>query len=210
LRRLALAVAVPLLMVLAIPAVAAAAKPYYLNVYDKGKDPYAGPLATKKLEKGVPYVAKVSGTFSFFDKQTWTGGTKYCGKTERKPVYKSKGRPNGQVDGDALFLFANIGLKCTTAPLVTATTFQVKTRNKYYKAIPIGGFPSAPTADHTYRLPLLGYGKKAKFRLFDDFTRDNYGMLRITIFKATGTQCAAGFAGWGFADAASCQAAIAR
>lgn len=188
----------------------AEAKTYYLDSFDRGKDRAAGPVTTDKLARKAPYLLQIKGTFSFFDRSQFRDP--FCGVTEPRPIFPTRGKQNGPVVGDAEFLFADTAPNCSKRPnALTATTLQISTSAKYRNPEPIGGVGMAPRADHTYRYAVVGSGRKAKFRLLDNFTSDNYGRLRIRFTKARAANCAAGaFAQWGYADEVACVAATKR
>ncbi len=183
---------------------AALAKTHFLDTYDRGKDAYSGPLKTERLVKQVPYKAKVRGTFSLFSAEALRAP--FCGTSEPKPIYRSKRQINGPVVGDAEFLFADLSKNCAKRKNPqTATTFEIRVRSTYKNLAPIGGVGEAPNANHVYTYALLGKGRFARFRLFDRFTKDNYGRLRIKISRATPADCAnGGFANWKYVDEATC------
>jgi hypothetical protein len=210
-RRRPTCLALALTALLALPGLAHA-KPYWLDTYDAHKDAHAGPVKTLELTRGIPYVATVQGTFSFFDRSTWKDKTEFCGTTERRPLYPSPHRPNGRVNGDAMLLFANTSARCAKFPSpYTATTFEIAVAKKFRQLTPLGGEPSVPAADHRYRFALLGAGKVARFRLYDQFTLDNYGRLRIVIRRARARACTGtGYLAWGFTSEAACMAAVAK
>ncbi len=160
--------------------------------------------------RGIPYKVAVRGTFSLFSREEIRGSI--CGTPEPKPIYASRGRPNGPVVADAEFLFADVSRNCGRRPNAqTASTFQLKTAAAYVNATPIGGVGDAPKPNHAYTYAVKGAGKLAHFRLIDDFTKDNYGRLRITITRARAANCAGlGFANWKYATEAECVAATKR
>lgn len=202
-------IAVVMAAFMALPA-SAMAKTHWLDSYDPGSDAASGPIKTERLVKRIPYKVAVRGTFSLFSREEIKSSA--CGNPEPKPIYPSKRRPNGAVVADAEFLFADVSRNCAKRPSVqTASTFQLKTSAKYRDATPIGGVGTAPKPNHLYTYAVTGAGKLARFRLIDDFTKDNYGRLRITITRARATDCAAnGFANWNYVDEATCVAATAR
>jgi len=190
---------------------AATAKTFYLDTYDKGTDSYAGPRKTQKLVKRVPYKAAVSGTFSLFSAQELA--TPFCGTSEPSPMFPTKRQPNGPVIGDAEFLFADTSKNCAKRNnnALTGTTFEIRVGNKFKNKIPIGGVGDAPRTDHLYTYALVGKGKFARFRLYDKFTLDNYGRLKLKISRARPVDCANnGFMNWKYRDEATCVVATSR
>jgi hypothetical protein len=208
LRRAAL-IAVAVAATAAVPA-SAEAKTYFLDSYQVSKKPYAGPLKTERLARGIPYKIAVRGTFSLFSADEIRSTA--CGAPEPTPIYPSRKRSNGAVVADAEFLFADVSKNCARRPSVqTGSSFQVKTSTRYRDLAPIGGAGTAPKPNHLYTYAATGVNKFASFRLVDEFTRDNYGRLRITISRARATDCAlGGFANWKYADEATCVAATQR
>lgn len=190
---------------------AATAKPYFLDSFDPNTDAYAGPLKTKRLAKRVPYKLAVQGTFSLRSAQQLQENP-LCGAPELQPLFPTPSRPNGPVVGDAEFLFADIAENCAArGTVLTGTVLEIRVGNKFKNKAPIGGQPEAPAADHLYTYAVVGKGKRVSFRLYDGFTIDNYGRLRIKISRAVATDCANnGFANWGYLDEASCLVATSR
>jgi len=187
------------------------AKTFYLDTYDAGSDPYSGPRKTQRLVKRVPYNVTVAGTFSLFSAQEFE--SPFCGTTEPSPMFPSKRRPNGPVIGDAEFLFADVSKNCAKRNnnAQTATTFEIRVGNKFKNKTPIGGVGEAPRTDHAYTYALVGKGKFARFRLYDQFTMDNYGRLKIRISRARPLNCANnGFLNWKYRDEATCVVATTR
>jgi hypothetical protein len=190
---------------------AATAKPYFLDAYDRNTDAYAGPLKTKRLAKRVPYKLAVQGTFSLRSAQQLRENP-LCGAPEPQPLFPTLGRPNGPVIGDAEFLFADIAENCAArGSLITGTVLEIRVGNKFKNKAPIGGQGDAPAADHLYTYAVKGKGKLARFRLYDKFTIDNYGRLRIKISRAVAADCANnGFVNWRYLDEATCLVATSR
>jgi hypothetical protein len=195
-----------------------------LDSYEPNNDHFAGPVrSTSKLSVGVPYVAEVQGTFSYYEKQNLKPSTLeapwtvLCGSPLADPMFLSshvKKKFQKRVDLDPEFIFA-IPRKqagdCSGSYPQHWINFQLSTTTGsagYGHVEPLGPYPTAPTADHRYLYPLLGAGEKARFRLVDrPRTDDNYGELHITIRAATAEECAGDFARFGLADAASCSTA---
>jgi hypothetical protein len=200
-----------LVFLFAVPA-AAQAKVHWLDTYEKKVKRYIGPLRTEKLDRNDPYVATVRGTFSFFAASAYN--EPHCGVTEPRPIYKSRRRTNGRVNSDVEFLFADMTRNCTKrnkANPITAQTFQIAVGSKYVDYDPFGrGELTAPHRTHRYNYALIGKGRKAGFRLHDSFGEDNYGRIRIAIRRARTRDCVKGFAAFGYADEATCVAAVAN
>ncbi len=198
-----------LLAMFAAPS-AAQAKVHWLDTYEPVTKGFVGPKRTEKLDKKDPYVAIVRGTFSFFERAAYRGP--YCGITEPAPTYRSRGTKNGRVNSDVEFLFADMGHNCSRRNNnpITAQTFEIAVGRKYKDYDPFGvGELTAPRANHAYRYALIGRGKRAGFRLYESFGKDNYGRIRIRIRRARSGDCTKGFASFGYADVTTCQAAVA-
>ena len=191
------------------PPAAAQTQTLFLDFRDPGRDRYAGPVTTKRLRSQAPYVVNVRGTLSFY---RWRKGNVACGAPEDKPIYKSRRAKNGIVGGDAEFIFADKAKGCERRQRAGNSLpeswlgFQVSQGRGFFKLALLTP-TAAPLPDHTYDYAILGYGTRAKFRLMDRNTRDNYGRLRLTLRRATAVDCTAGrHAAWGFATEADCAA----
>jgi len=198
------------LAVLCVPA-AAQARTWWLDTHDRGRDNYAGPIKTERLTRGKPYLIEVKGTFSLF------GAVEYrqplCGAPEPRPQYRSRGVRNGPVQADSVFLFADLASNCArNQGRLQYTTFGIGVDGRRYRNLwPAGGIPPAVRPDHTYTYAVVGFGKVARFRIFDRQPEDNYGRLRIRIRPAQATDCAAEkFRQFGYADEATCVAGTQR
>ncbi len=138
-------------------------------------------VSRRRLAKGLYYVAIVKGTFAY----KRLVGT-YCGRTEKLPMRRSPGRFNGRVTQDVEMIFAAKprGGVCPRLPEHWGN-FQISTGLAYRHIEPIGGQPTRTAALHRYRYVLKGRGQKAKFRLRDLYTPDNYGVVTIQLRRAT-------------------------
>ena len=191
---------------LALAPAAASANTVFLDAYEGGRDGASGPVKTQRLTDDVPYIATVRGTVSFYGLEIWR---RACGQPLRRPIYPSRGRPNGRVGADAAFVFANWRRVCRTVdrPLGAAVFLQVATNRsgRYTDAQLLDGFPTRARRDHTYRFAVRGAGRQAKFRLRDAVTSDNYGRLRIVTRRARPDECSGTrWFRFGFADEAEC------
>lgn len=216
-----------LALVVAAPVAAQAKGPHpvatevlRLESFQPGNPGFAGPVVTKGyLPAGKLYVAQVRGTVSYYSKDIWLHPshshrwTMVCGVPERQPQYRSPHRPRGPVGVDAEFLFARPWTltNCLKHPLPHHwTNFQIKDDvMSYHHIAALGPLLTAPAANHTYRYPLVGANARARFRLKDiPGTWDNYGILKITVRRATAADCANGqYAAFGEATQAACEAA---
>jgi hypothetical protein len=220
-RRTVLAViAVGLLFALPVAAHAGAfPQTRVLDAYEPNNDHFAGPIrSASALTAGLPYVAEVQGTFSYYAKQNLKRATleapwsALCGTPLDSPMFPSsqvKKRYQKRVNLDPEFLFAHPARdasNCSDAYPRHWTNFQFSTVGRAYAHVePLGPYPSVPAVDHKYAYPLLGAGQVARFRLVDrPRTDDNYGELHITIRQASPAECAADFARFGLPSADGC------
>ncbi len=198
-----------LISTLAMPA-AAEAKVHWLDTHEPKVKRYVGPLRTEKLDRKDPYVAVVRGTFSFFGAAAYR--EPHCGQVEPRPLYKTPRHPNGPVNSDVEFLFADMTRNCSRRKpnhTITAQTFQIAVGSKYQDYDPFGRPElTGPHPSHKYSYALIGKGRKAGFRLRDSVGDDNYGRIRIFIRRARTRDCVKGFAAFGYADEAQCVAAV--
>ena len=191
-----------------VPAAAGAqTQTLFLDFRDPGRDQYTKPVTTQRLRAGTPYVVNVRGTLSFYK---WRQSDVACGTAENQPIYRSRGAKNGIVGGDAEFVFADKAAGCDRRRRAgnslpeTWLGFQVSQGRQFFKLSLITP-TAAPLPGHSYDYAILGYGTRAKFRLKDRNTRDNYGRLRLRLRRATALDCAGGkYAAWGFATEAEC------
>jgi hypothetical protein len=208
-RRLILASAT-LLALIATPAIASAAeKPIYLDTYSpKRNAKFIGPVSFKnRLVAGKPYMVSVRGTWSYLSVRN----EQLCGFPERRPLFptRRKGVKNGRVVADAEFYFAQRPPFCANPArfIVPGVKFRIAVRRKFYnpKALETG---RTPTPNHAYNYPVLGYGRKIRFRIPEVFPLDNYGRFRIRIREVTEADCTAlGGEIFGFANVSACIAA---
>ena len=199
-----------LVSLFAVPA-AAEAKVHWLDTHEPNAKRFIGPLRTEKLDRNDPYVATVRGTFSFFDADAYRDP--HCGKVEPRPIYKTPRHPNGPVNSDVEFLFADMTRNCSRRlnpdETIVKQTFRIAVGSKYADYDPFGrGELTAPHPSHKYHYALIGQGRKAGFRLKDSFGDDNYGRIRIAIRRARTRDCVKGFAAFGYADEAQCVTAV--
>ena len=205
--RLLLVAGVMVLAALGPAPASAQTQTLFLDFRDPGKDRYAKQVTTKKLRVGLPYVVNVRGTLSFYK---WRTKDVACGTAEKKPIYRSRRAKNGIVGADAEFVFADKAAGCNSRARAGNSLpevwfgFQVSQGRQFFKLSLIT--PTlTPRPDHAYDYAIMGYGTRAKFRLKDRNTRDNYGRLRLRLRRATATDCTAGkHAAWGFATEAEC------
>jgi hypothetical protein len=188
---------------------AAQTQTLFLDSRDPGRDQYTEPVKTKKLRAGRPYVVNVRGTVSFYK---WRASDVRCGAAEPKPIYRTRRVRNGIVGADSEFVFADKATGCNRRLRAGNTVpeswlgFQVSQGRGFFKMSLLNP-TTTPLPDHAYDYAILGYGTRARFRLRDANTRDNYGRLRIRLRRATAADCTGGrHAAWGFATEADCAA----
>ena len=203
--RLLLVAGVMVLAALGPAPASAQTQTLFLDFRDPGKDRYAKQVTTKKLRVGLPYVVNVRGTLSFYK---WRTKDVACGTAEKKPIYRSR-RANGIVGANAEFVFADKARAATVVPGPGTASPKSGSASRSAGAAVLQALADHPDAHAAarsrLRLAIMGYGKRAKFRLKDRNTRDNYGRLRLRLRRATATNCTAGkHAAWGFATEAEC------
>lgn len=180
----------------------------FLDLYERSNDGFAGPVKTRRLANGVPYVLRIRGTASLY---RFPRGLPSCGKPERKPIYNSrKSRNRGAVGIDPEFVFAALKYRwlCprtrSFAPRIWHG-FRVNTGKGYAELRLLGAARTTPRADHAYEYGIVGTGARAQIRVRDRNARDNYGRFKITVRRATATECLNGNAGrMGYATEAAC------
>ena len=168
-----------------------------LDSYSDGQDGDSGPVqTTDSLAVGAYYTATVTGTYSPFTPSLWIPvpprPRPICGTPESDAQIPSPGRPSSRVGADAATTFARpkpLGAGCPALPRAR-TAFEIADQGVFAYRTPIGGQPTAPSAQHLYRFLLAGSGAPAQFRLRDDNVLDNYGVLSITVRGATVEDCA--------------------
>lgn len=206
----------------AIPASAANAATFpqtkVLDSYEPNNDGYAGSIKSAVLDAGVPYVAEVQGTFSYYEKQNLRRKTLrppwnvLCGTPMSSVMFpsshvKKKFQGRADLDAENIFAMPRVSLSdCKPSYPVHWINFQITSTavsGGYAHVTPL----TSDVANHAYSYPLLGAGQPAGFRLEDlPRTDDNYGELHIVIRPATAEECAASFARFGLPDASSCGA----
>lgn len=155
------------------------------------------------LEAGRSYVLKVRGTYSEYSVPTWTR-RQYCGNPEFRPLYKSAGMRNGRVGADPEFTFAlptgklvrPNGQDCAAVSAAPQRVgdFQVNTgvvvsrpgvvaRRKWHHPSLLRAGAPRYSKRHTYRYLVQGAGKRIKLRVHDNAPSDNYGVLRIALYR---------------------------
>jgi hypothetical protein len=187
-----------------------------LDAYEPNNDGYAGSVKSAVLDAGVPYVAEVQGTFSYYEKQNLRRATLrppwnvLCGSPMSSVMFRSshvkkkfQGRAN--LDAENIFAVPRVSLAdCQSSYPVHWINFQITNTAQtggYAHVEPL----TSDVANHTYAYPLLGAGESAGFRLEDlPRTDDNYGELHIVIRPAMAEECAGSFAQFGLPDASAC------
>lgn len=192
-----------------------------LDSYEPNNDGFAGPVSTAKLPEGSRWVAVVQGTFSYYAPSLYNAPTApftmLCGDPiDSGPIFPSPDRPaNRPVGMDAQFVFGRPSTRkiCNKYPLPSAwRNFEIRTGklSPYEHYAALGPTLTAPTADHTYSYPLVGWGQPAQFRLKDrPRTSDNYGELKISLRPATADDCGNyDYGSFGYPDEATCRTAL--
>lgn len=183
-----------------------------LDSYHPWNRSYTPPVATAHRAAANTYwVATVSGTFSYYSAIDYTHPQKpfrtVCGTPEPSAQHPGSLGGDGPVGFDAEFIFSRPA-KATSQRCDLPShwpNFQANTGRGWHHPAVVGGTPATPTANHTYSFALVGDNAPLKFRLRDVYTRDNYGLLKISIHQATATDCSA----FGAKEAA-CQASASK
>jgi hypothetical protein len=173
----------------AAPASAAlsSAETVYLDAFDPANDGDAGPVSTSDvLAPGVLYMADVSGTFSPFNATVWAfHNAAHCGTVEPAAMTPSPGGVDTVVGQDAETRF---GIpwkwRCPSLPQ-HGGGFQIDAGSGFTHPPTADGVLSTPNADHSYSYPLVGQGQPARFRIIDNPTADDNGILTITVRQAS-------------------------
>lgn len=195
-----------------VPAVASAADTVWLDTYERSQDGYIGPVATSKLLDHRRYILTVSGTFSSYSPGLWKSG-KTCGTPTPRPRFPSKGRPSGPAGTDALWTFADRRGRCRqrSTPVVPFVSTQLSVSGTYRRIGKLLPSYSGLRADHVYRFAVTGAGARARVRIKDPNSRDDYGRLRISIRRAVAADCRSGdYQAFAFSDETSCAADIVK
>jgi hypothetical protein len=189
-RRRLLALSAALLVGALFPAATHAAivsETVMLDTHEAANDGFAGPAQTSDvLANGAPYDITVSGTYSFWAIGNWASQS-VCGTPEPAPQTPSPGVANGPVGLDADTLFADAGPGSCAGEQVprhsVALQIEINSGSGYAHREPVGGPFTAPQPGHEYHYTVQGQGKAAGFRLRDNPTSDNYGVLTITVTR---------------------------
>ncbi len=179
------------------PVHAALPETLHLDSYDTVQNGASGPVQTSDaLPAGAYFTATVTGTYSAFTPSLWfpvePRPRRICGTPENDALIPSPGRPTSRVGQDAATTFARpkpLDAGCPTLPRMR-NAFEIADQGTFAYRAPIGGQPSGPNPQHTYRFLLAGNGSPAQFRLRDVNVFDNYGVLSITVRNATVEECA--------------------
>ena len=157
----------------------------YLDTYDP-TNPASGDLiasTTTTLQKGVPYLITIKGTYSVWAVSWWVGNGQ--GASEAAPQYPSPGTTNGRVASDWEYLFA---WYMPTTPAISPLPVHVPYQGisldggiTYNDYVPLGGQLYSPS--HVYQYLVEGQGSQAFFKKNDYPTSDNYGQFRICVQK---------------------------
>jgi hypothetical protein len=166
----------------------------FLDTFESVNDGAAGPVATADvLAPGQFYGVEVSGTFSTFNEEIWNRRTSYfgiCGIAATDAALPSPGRPATPAGQDAEIVFARPWFfPCRTTPY-RYRSFQMDTGSGFGHPGANGVSSATPDPSHTYVYLVRGEGQVARFQQMDTQTRDNYGVLSITVRPATASDCA--------------------
>jgi hypothetical protein len=186
-----------------------------LNSYHNWDRHYTPPVsASGDLARNQYEVATVSGTISYYaainyrvPQRPWTV---VCGTPERSALYPGPSGAHGPVGFDAEFIFARpwTQRECAQAHLpVVWPNFQMNDGTGWRHPNILGTVPVAPAANHTYSFAAVGHSDRLRFRLVDIYTRDNYGVLKISLRPATAADCSS-YQAFDFTSSAACTAAL--
>ena len=188
-----------------------------LNSYSTAHTGYSHVAkSTNKLAQGTWYVATVSGTISYYERQWYTKHdlpewwNVECGKPDSYPMFGPSKGGRWPVGQDAEFVFARPWVKwrCQNEPFPQVwVNFQANAGSGWSHPQILGAIPTMPTRNHTYKYVLQGMNQEAKFRLVDGDTTDNYGDLHISLRPATTADCS-NYSSFGFASETACQSAL--
>lgn len=148
--------------------------------------------ATSKivLQQGEKYWVILSGTYSHWDSQAWTGFKLCWGTSEQQPVFPSPKKTNGPVGADPYHAFGEPGgpafskEECKRrAPIPSQTA-----GSAIQLSLDGGIFFSSPTpmkqevrADHTYLYAIIGQGHPLTIKIEDSPRDDNHGQIFVII-----------------------------
>jgi hypothetical protein len=172
---------------------------------------YTPPVSTSRsLAKHSYEVATVSGTFSYYSainyyhpQWPWTV---VCGTPAPSAQHPGSLGGDGPVGFDAEFLFSRPWRTklCANAHLPAHwTNFQMNDGSGWAHPELLGTAPTGPVSNHTYSYAVSGHNDPIKFRLWDILTRDNYGLLKISLRPANTADCAS-YLAFGFASEKRC------
>jgi hypothetical protein len=187
-----------------------------LDSYHNWNRNYTPPVSSdNRLAANSHYVATVSGTFSYYASKDYSSHplapwTIVCGTPNRSSMYPGSLGGYGPVGFDAEFVFSRpwTPKRCAKAHLPQRwPNFEANTGEGWSHPQILGALPTVPTSDHTYSFAIAGTGARVQFRLRDVWTRDNYGLLKISLRRATSADCTS-FTAFGLADQASCGLAL--
>lgn len=207
-----------LLVGLLLPTAALANGPGTLTLdsyYGWSRD-HTPPVSTSYiLPRHARYVVTVSGTLSYYPAIDYSRPqppwTMVCGAPDPATEFGGSRGGNGPVGFDAEFIFARPSRRrmCSRYPLPRHwSAFQVNAGTGWQHPGIVGTYPIAPSASHTYTYAIVGHGRRVQFRLYDVYTRDNYGILRIELRPAVVGDCTS-YVALKFTSVANCQAQVA-
>jgi hypothetical protein len=159
----------------------------YLDAHDNDNDGDAGPVVTSEpLQTGVNYVIDVQGTYTAYSASLWTADRKgrLCGAPDAQPWLPSPGQLDAPAGQDAELVYAQPWRHPCPALPHKNPGFQLDFGEGWTRVEPVGGAPTAPAPDHHYTYLLEGRGVPVGFRIVDQPTSDDYGVLTVTVRQA--------------------------
>ncbi len=139
------------------------------------------------LEAGVQYRITVKGTFSVHPAESWARNV--CPVTEALPIFPSPDTVNGPIErdpeyGDVGVLSTVPGPHCTSTGTDHTARFEMNLGGGgVFTHIEAENVGTSANSSHTYVYTVTGQGHAIVFRVRDDPTDDNYGILRATIVR---------------------------
>jgi hypothetical protein len=189
---LPLATALSCLLCAAVPATSTAAQTLKLDLKNPVNELADGVAAqSAALGAGERFVVRVSGTATFWS-PTDALGAATCGTPDAQAIGEpSPGSLPTIATVDPAVVFASPigafldgegacqGEAPKAPPYPTALMFG--TNGSFAAAIPVGGVPKTPRADHTYLYEVTGTGAPLQFRVHDVRADDNNGVFTIDV-----------------------------
>jgi len=143
------------------------------------------------LQPNEKYWVVLSGTFSHWAPQGWTGYRLCWGTSEPEPLFPSPNKLNGPIGSDPYHVFAEPGgsnIPKGRCELREAALTSKSARSAIQLSIdggtsfnPLTPTPEEIRADHTYLYAIIGQGQPLIIKIADDPHNDNYGQIFIII-----------------------------